>query len=285
MPKSNIHIKCKENVTKQQSGATKRLSQDRSIVIKEADKSGSFISMDSEHYKTMAFSILNVNEFYKHLEKNPHTRQTKYDSLQKTDRQTKTVLTKKKESYLLQIESKDSNFYGLRKIHKDAPVASKCTVSSTQTIQMNDITDLKLRPIIARPKCLTQRLSNLIDVVLRPLTKRMKSYLRDTMNFLNHLPEHIPEDTILASFDVESLFSNTPHDLGLDPIKFWLQKHPEDLHRRFTDNFILDSIEFILKNNNSYFNGVHNRQRKGTAMGTNFAPCLCDISDRKLEEI
>ena len=74
------------------------------------------------------------------------------------------------------------------------------------------------------------------------------------MDFLNHLPEHIPEDTILASFDVESLYSNIPHDLGLDAIKFWLQKHPEDLHRRFTDNFILDSIEFILQNNTFYFN-------------------------------
>ena len=47
---------------------------------------------------------------------------------------------------------------------------------------------------------------------------------------MDFLPEHIPEDTILASFDVESLYSNIPHDLGLDAIKFWLQKHPADLH-------------------------------------------------------
>ena len=39
------------------------------------------------------------------------------------------------------------------------------------------------------------------------------------MDFLSHLPEHILEDTIIASFDVESLYSNIPHDLGLDAIK------------------------------------------------------------------
>ena len=149
---------------------------------------------------------------------------------------------------------------------------------------MNDITDLKLRPIIAGPQCLTHRLSNLIDIVLRPLTKRVKSYLRDTMDFLNHLPEQIPEDTILASFDVESLYSNIPHDLGLDAIKFWLQKHPEDLHRRFTDNFILESIQFILQNNTFYFNGEHYRQRKGTAMGTKFAPVYATLVIGYLEE-
>ena len=111
----------------------------------------------------------------------------------------------------------------------------------------------------------------------------MKSYLRDTIDFLNHLPEHIPEDAILALFDVESLFSNIPHDLGLDAIKFWLQKHPVDLHRRFTDNFVLDIIEFIFKNN-FYFNGEHYRQRKGTAMGTNFAPVYATLVIRYLEE-
>ena len=104
------------------------------------------------------------------------------------------------------------------------------------------------------------------------------------MDFLNHLPEHIPEDTILASFDVDSLYSNIFHDLRLDAIKFWLQKHAEDIRRRFTDNFILDSIEFILQNNTFYFNGEHYRQRKGTAMGTKFAPVYATLVIGYLEE-
>ena len=212
MPKSNINIKCRENVTKQQREAIKRLSEDKSIVIKEADKGGSVVIMDSEHYKTMAYSTLNDHEYYEHLETNHH--RTNMIAYRKLIDKHKTVLTEKEESYLLQFESKDSNFYGLPKVHKSAQIAAKCAESSTQIIQINDVTDLKLRPIIAGPQCLTHRLSNLIDIVLRPLTKRVKSYLRDTMDFLNHLPEHIPEDTILASFDVESLYSNIPHDLG-----------------------------------------------------------------------
>ena len=34
------------------------------------------------------------------------------------------------------------------------------------------------------------------------------------MDFLNHLPKTVPGETILASFDVESLYSNIPQDLG-----------------------------------------------------------------------
>ena len=144
--------------TKQQREAIKRHSEDKSIVIKEADKGGSVVIMDSEHYKTMAYSTLNDHEYYEHLETNPH--RTNMIAYRKLIDKHKTVLTEKEESYLLQFESKDSNFYGLPKFHKSAQIASNCAESSTQIIQVNDVTDLKLRPIIAGPQCLTHRLSN-----------------------------------------------------------------------------------------------------------------------------
>lgn len=281
-PISTRNIKCKENVSQQQREAIKRLSEDRSIVIKEADKGGSVVIMDTEHYKTMAYSILNQNEYYEHLEKDPH--RINMSAYTKLVDKYKDILTEKEKNYLLQFESKESNFYGLPKVHKSAQIASKCKEHSTPNIEISNVTDLKLRPIIAGPECLTHRLSNLIDILLRPFTKQVKSYLRDSMDFLNHLPERVPEETTLASFDVESLYSNIAHNLGLKAIKFWLQKHPEDLHTRFTDNFILDSIEFILKNNTFYFNGEHYRQRKGTAMGTKFAPVYATLTIGFLEE-
>ena len=97
------------------------------------------------------------------------------------------------------------------------------------------------------PACQTHRLSNLIDILLRPLTKRVKSYLRDTTDFLNHLPSAVPENTLLASFDVESLYSNIPHELGIEAIKYWLRKLPSDTPSRFHKKIIIEGIEFILK--------------------------------------
>ena len=46
--------------------------------------------------------------------------------------------------------------------------------------------------------------------------KYIKSYIKDTKDFLQKLPHEIPNDSILVSFDVESLYSNIPHDLGLE---------------------------------------------------------------------
>ena len=128
--------------------------------------------------------------------------------------------------YLRRFELKDSDFYGLPKVYKSRQISSECQQSLTYNIQINNISNLKLRPIIAGSACLTHRLSNLMDILLRPFTNRVKSYLRDTMDFLNHLPDTVSYDTVLVSFDVESFYSNIPHVLGLEAIQFWLEQHP-----------------------------------------------------------
>ena len=109
--------------------------------------------------------------------------------------------------------------------------------------------------IVAGPVCQTHRLSNLIDILLRPLTKRVNSYLRDTTDFLNHLTSDVSENTLYAKFDVDSLYSNIPHELGNEAINYWLRKFPNDSPARFPKNFILEGINFILKNNIFCFNG------------------------------
>ena len=44
-------------------------------------------------------------------------------------------------------------------------------------------------------------------------------------------------------------YSNIPHDLGKDAIKFWLETCPNDLHQRFNCQFVIESIDLILNNN------------------------------------
>ena len=108
-------------------------------------------------------------------------------------------------------------------------------------MKIPDVEDLKLRPIIAGPSCQTHRLSNLLDIQLQPLAKHVKIFLRDSTDFLNSLPETVKPESIFVSFDVESLYSNSPHSLGLEAIKHWLQKHPEEIHPRFKHQFILEA--------------------------------------------
>ena len=134
--------------------------------------------------------------------------------------------------YMFNFERKPSNFYGLPKVYKSDQIRKVYDQFDTHYVQVKNVTNLRFRPIIAGPACLTHRLSNLIDILPRPLTKRVKSYLRETPDFLNHLPSVVPPKKLLASFDVDSLYSNIPHEYGIEAIKYWLT--------------ILENIQMIL---------------------------------------
>lgn len=112
---------------------------------------------------------------------------------------------------------------------------------------------------------------------MKPFIKHIRSYVRDDIDFLNHLPKHMGKDEKFVTFDVISLYNNITHDLGIEALTFWLNEHPENLHERYTKDFILNSTKLILENNSFEF-GAHNfKQLVGTAMGTKFAPTYASL--------
>ena len=112
----------------------------------------------------------------------------------------------------------------------------------------------------------------------------MKSYIKDTIDFLTKLPESTDPYATLVTFDVESLYTNIQHTLGLDAIKFWLEKHPEDIPSRINKNFILEGIKLILENNYFCFNNEFYLHVKCPAMGTKVAPIYSTLVLTYLEE-
>ena len=65
---------------------------------------------------------------------------------------------------------------------------------------------------------------------------------------------------------------------GLEVMIYWLNKHQESINSRFSKAFILESIEFILKNNSFKFNYEYFLQLVGTATGTDMAPTYGTIT-------
>ena len=57
-----------------------------------------------------------------------------------------------------------------------------------------------------------------------------------------------------------------------------MTKYQEDLHPRFREEFVLETENFILKNNTLTFDSDFYLQIKGTAMGTIFAPTYANLT-------
>ncbi|CAM4669770.1 unnamed protein product [Caretta caretta] len=77
------------------------------------------------------------------------------------------------------------------------------------------------RPIISGIGTLTAGLSGYVDSLLRLYATSTPSYLRDTTDFLRKLQSigDLPDNTILATMDVEALYTNIPHKDGLQAVK------------------------------------------------------------------
>ena len=279
---SNTGAHIKDNINRLEREAINNLATDNSIVIKEADKGGAIVIMDKEHYKEMVLNQLTDDQFYQELPSNDDgktMRKIKKFTSKYTD-----ILTDKEVDYLTNFETKASNFYGLPKIHKSKEIQSGLTRENSSYVKLPQPSDLKLRPIVAGPACSTHRLSNLLDILLKPLCQLVPSYIRDDLDFLNHIPDTVDVNTKMVSFDVTSLYTNIPHTLGLEAIAFWMDKHHHEINPRFSKDFILEGLQLVLRNNYFMFDNKHFLQIKGTAMGTKVAPTYATLVLGFLEE-
>ena len=226
--------------------------------------------------------LLSNPDYYKQLEESPHKDIMKGYS--KYIEKYKSNLTEKERDYLLNFESKTSNFYGLPKIHKRKDINDACSIYDKNYVELKAPESLSFRPIVTGPTCETHRLSNLIDILLQPYTKHIKSYIKVTTDFLSILPTSTNPDTLLVSFDVVNLYTNIPHDLGIEAKEYWLRKFPQELQTRISVEFLLEGIKFILENNHFCFNDTYFLQTKWTAMGKKFAPIYATLVLGYLEE-
>ena len=99
-------------------------------------------------------------------------------------------------------DTKFARFYLLPKIHKR-------------------LENVPGRPVISNCGFYTENISAFLDFHLQPLTREVKSYIKDTNDFLKKLRSltDLPSDIILCSVDVVGLYPNIPHDEGVSDLQ------------------------------------------------------------------
>ena len=263
-------IQSASNVSREERNAIRELRENKNIVIKKADKTNVFVIMDTTYYRDKLV-------LQDHLNTSVYERTTEDADKKVFNAQTKLMdkhvkcLTKKEYKYITNYMWKTSNFYVNPKISKCKEIKERMRTNNRRYLKMQPPSTLKGRPIISGPISPTKHLSQLISKILAPLVPLQDSYIKDDWAFIKQLPRNLDYEAELFTCDVVSLYTSIPHDLGVEAIEFWLQEHRDKIPRRFTRDFIIDSILFILQNNNFYFDGHHYHQLEGTGMGVDFA--------------
>ncbi|CAJ0937580.1 unnamed protein product [Ranitomeya imitator] len=166
------------------------------------------------------------------------------------------VITKELAAALVVKEPTISTFYLLPKIHKNICVPPG-------------------RPIVSGRGNFLENINKWIDSILQPLVVGLPSFLKDTTQLLRTVDGlFLDPDTLLATADVESLYTNIRHCDGLRAVKFFFET--SDYSSGFRA-FVLDLLEFTLTLNFFTFKGSLYLQLQGTAMGAAFAPSYANL--------
>ena len=99
-------------------------------------------------------------------------------------------------------------------------------------------------------------------------------------DFILKIPTFTPYDLEFIemwSVDVKNMYPSIDHTLGLKAIGKWIDQYPELLPNRFSKDFVLKALRFVLQNNTGYFNGKYYRQKIGTATGIKPAGTYADL--------
>ena len=252
----------RDNLTKEEREALVSLRSRTDIVIKKADKGSATVVMSREQYTGEVMRQLNNHHHYEKLSGDPTELFCREIKAFLEDMVSRHSINKDTMASLLSKDSKPSRFYILPKIHKPGNPG---------------------RPIVSSCGSPTEGISHFVDYHLAPLVKDIPSYIKDTTDFLNKLQQikHLPPDTLLVTLDVRSLYTNIPHNEGIEACRAALntrqvlQPPTEDL---------IHLIKLILTKNNFVFEEDHYLQIHGTAMGTRMAPSYANIFMGDLEK-
>ena len=84
----------------------------------------------------------------------------------------------------------------------------------------------------------------------------------------------LPNNAILVTLDVSSLYTNIPHNEGIDACRRFLDTRTD---KHIPTETLCDLLRIILTMNNFTFNQHHYLQIHGTAMGTKMAPSFANL--------
>ena len=243
-----------DNLSRAERSAIHTLKNNKDITIKPADKGSAVVILNTTDYIAEATTQLNNPKFYKKMDHDPtqdHHLEVQKVLKEMLDRE---EIDQSCYDYLNISKPRTPRFYTLPKIHK----ATRPPPG---------------RPITSANQSPTERISAFVDYFLKPTIPHIKSYVRDTTDFLRKIKDipALPPGTLLVTLDVTSLYTNIPNKEGIRAVAKTLAKYRPGQHHP-SNQSLIQLLDIVLYKNNFEFNGDHFLQTSGTAMGTRVAP-------------
>ena len=183
----------KNNLSKMEQSELSKPINDWTIIIKPIDKGGAVVGLSTEYYKAMIMQHLDDANTYKILDLK--TGMKIHKNLKKLLHKHNKCFPESDQEFLNGKSFETSNCYGLPKILKSKVIEAAIHSQNTEVVEVREPSDLRLRPTVGGPNCPTRRLSYFLDTLLKAYLKHVKSYIRDSVDFLKKCQREVDPDT------------------------------------------------------------------------------------------
>ena len=253
--------KTHHNLTISQQRTLETLKKSRhTITIKPADKNLGIVLLNTEDYIECCMEHLMDTNVYRPTQSFPDA-----ELIQLITNQLvafRHILHSHSKSLYLFLQPTHKHhtpqFYGIPKIHKCfTRVPPMC-------------------PIVSHTNSLLSLTAKFIDHVLQPLAQLYEDYIQNSTSLILQLEDlTIPDNAILVSIDIESLYPSIPQSECLDIIYNEMHSHRELI--LFDPNLVIKLLHININYNYFNFAGLTFQQTRGTAMRAAFSPTIANI--------
>ena len=243
------------------------LQNNRVITIKECDKGGGLLILDTVDYLDSCAKHLKSTRKNSDGTESPYYREASEEDLEAAkaailnvlnDALEQEIITKKEYEAMDPTSKGVGRFYQNFKLHK-----------AHEGIPPE-------RPIVSASGSITENLSHFVQHYIRDLATTHESYIQDTPDLLRELDklENIPDNAILLTVDVTALYTNIQKEDALVSVEKLLEARQD---KSMPTDFLIKLLDLVLTYNIFEHDSQLYQQLIGVSMGTKVGPSVADI--------
>lgn len=257
----NISNKTKHQINYYVKETKKFLTDNPNIFILTADKCHKTVIMYKDQYEEKITNMLSDENTYK-IETQDQTKkvQNNVNNLVKSWTRKK-LITEQQKNKLICHNGHTPFIYGLPKLHKE---------------------NIPLRPIVSNIDSPTYNLSKFLSNTISNVLGNSEYHVKDSWQFCEFIKKQIvPNNHIIMSLDVTSLYTNIPTNLAIECIN---NKWPEITnYSPLTKDEFINAVSLCLNSTYFTYNNNFYSQIFGTAMGSPISATIANLVMEELE--
>lgn len=242
-------------ILKKANATKKFIKEHPELMISRSDKGNSTVIMLKDQYHEKVNEMLNDTNTYEKINRDPTSKFQKLANDLFAQLNNEGLITKQQLTRFKCHNAVSPKLYCLRKTHKDG---------------------LHLRPVVSCVSSPGYNIAKYLHSVLNPITTTFHYNICDSFHLVETIKNlKVPDDYVLVSLDVVSLFTNIPKNLVINII--------EESYKyisNYTDiskSTLIQLIRYCFETSYFSYNNTIYLQKDGSAMGNPASPVLANL--------